>query len=82
MLNRSEITMEMRFPTPPPKAPCTARPTISMVMSIDRAHTIELQKNPATTQSRMALRPQMSDSMAQMGAKEALPNRYAPPIYA
>ncbi len=47
----------------------------------ERAQTIELIKYKATTVMRIGFRPQISDSLAQIGAAVALARRYAPPIH-
>ena len=44
------------------------------------AQAIELAKNHATTRSRIGFRPQISESLAHIGAPDALASRYAPPI--
>lgn len=43
------------------------------------AQTMELLKNSVTTVSSIGFRPQMSDSLAQIGAAAAFARRYAPP---
>lgn len=80
MLNKSEMVMLTSWIRPPPAAPCSARPTMSIVMLTDRAHMMELPQNSATAARRMGLRPQISDSLAHIGAAAALASRYAPPI--
>jgi hypothetical protein len=44
-------------------------------------HTTLPAQNHATATNSIGLRPQMSDSLAQMGPAAALASRYAPPIH-
>jgi hypothetical protein len=45
------------------------------------AHTAELAKKITSAATTMGLRPQMSESLAQIGPEAALARRYAPPIH-
>ncbi|KAH0207786.1 hypothetical protein KCU99_g218, partial [Aureobasidium melanogenum] len=45
------------------------------------AHIMELTKNQATDINRMIFLPQISDSLAQIGAAAALASRYAEPTH-
>lgn len=65
---------------PPPANPCSARPPINTAMVRAAAHKAELAKKMAQQTSMMILRPQISESLAQMGPLAALARRYAPPI--
>lgn len=49
-------------------------------MLVDSAAMIELPANMATAARRVGLRPNMSETLAQMGAAAAFASRYAPPI--
>jgi hypothetical protein len=65
----------------PPAVPCKARPAMRIDMLEAVAQMIELAKNHATATNKTGLRPQMSESLAQMGAPEALARRYAEPTH-
>lgn len=65
---------------PPPAVPWNARPMINSCIVFAVAQTAELTKKRARAASVMSLRPQMSESEAQMGPEAALARRYAPPI--
>jgi hypothetical protein len=52
---------------------------LSIVFAV--AHTAELAKKTASAASTIGLRPQMSDSLAQIGPDAAFARRNAPPIH-
>jgi len=81
MENKSEIVIMVNCISEPPAMPCRALPTISTVISGAFAHIIELTKNHATEIKRIGLRPQISESLAQIGAAAAFARRYAEPIH-
>ena len=54
---------------------------ISILILIDSAQIVELQKNNATAASKIGLRPQISDSLAHIGPAAEFARRYAPPIH-
>ena len=55
--------------------------TMSISILCERAQTIELRKYNATAVKRIGFRPQMSESLTQIGAAVAFARRYAPPIH-
>ena len=65
---------------PPPDTPWRVRPTISMPMLLETAHTMELAKYKPTAMSRIGFRPHMSENFAQMGTTAVVAMTYEAPI--
>lgn len=66
---------------PPLATPWKARPMIKASMVCAEAHTAEDAKNHTSARSTIGLRPQISESFAQMTPEAALARRKAPPIH-
>ena len=75
MLNRSEMVIVTICISPPPAVPWNARPMMSIFILMATAQMIELRKYDATATRRMIFRPQMSDSLAHIGAAAAFARR-------
>ena len=65
----------------PQAAPCNARPAMSMPILIEVAQTVELRKKKATAARSTGFRPQISDTLAQMGDEAAVARASAEPIH-
>jgi hypothetical protein len=81
MLNRSETTMLMMVMNPPADTPWRERPTMSMAMLLDKAHTMELPKYRATPSRRIGFLPHMSESLAHTGLQALVAMTYEAPIH-
>ena len=71
MLNRSLIVMLTSSIRPPEAVPWMARPTMSIPILVATPQMIELNEKTATAARRRGLRPQISDSLAQIGPAAA-----------
>lgn len=69
--------MMVKTINPPPAVPCKALPTINIFMVLASAQMMELPKKNATADKMMNFRPQMSDTLAQIGPAAALAREYA-----
>ena len=75
MLKRSETVIITKGINPPLAVPCKARPTMSILIVVERAHKTELAKNDATAKRSKSFLPQMSDNFTQIGVAAAFANK-------
>jgi hypothetical protein len=80
MLNKSEIVIMINGIKPPHATPWNVLPIIRTFILPALAQKTEEAKNNASAVRKIGLRPNMSESLAQIGPEAALERRYAPPI--
>lgn len=77
--NKSPIIIPVNESNPPAPAPCTALPTTNMDIDTAAPQSALPRKKTAAASSRMALRPQISLNLPQLGMRLAAERRKADP---
>jgi hypothetical protein len=80
MLNKSEMVIMINGIKPPHATPWNVLPMIRTFILPALAQKTEEAKNNASAARKIGLRPNISESLAQIGPEAALERRYAPPI--